>query len=407
MNMALREPERDAAITAGTGPKLARIEIAHEIEAFAPLWRSLERHGVASPYQHFHWVRLWDEAVSRPQHQVLLIVAGFDAAGEALFLWPLLRGKLGPFRTASFFGGKHATLNVGLWSPRAAFDGADMRAALQQLASRAPDLDFLTLFAQPQSWNGFANPFALLPRHRSTEDNFILNLAGRPGKEVIESELSGSMRSRLRNKERKLAKLSSYRYLRAATAAEVDWCLDAFFAQKAAKLAALGLDNVFAHPGVEAFVRAACHEGLDRGSPVIELHALAGDGEMLALFSGIHDGRRYTSMFNSHTGSDHARYSPGLILLQHLIVDCADRGFEVFDIGPGEARYKTFFCKTFEPIFDSILPLSPRAKLAASAVRGLFALKSEIKHNPALWSAASFVRRTLNRSRREPNGSDD
>jgi CelD/BcsL family acetyltransferase involved in cellulose biosynthesis len=214
------------------------------------------------------------------------------------------------------------------------------------------------------------------------------------------------MRSRLRNKERKLAKLPGYRYLRATAAQDVDRCLDAFFIQKAEKLTALGLDNVFGHDGVERFVRAACHQGLDSGNPVIELHALEADGEMLALFSGIHDGRRYTSMFNSHTGSDNSRYSPGLILLQYLIADCADRGFEVFDIGPGEARYKTFFCKTFEPIFDSVLPLSQRARLAAPAMRGIFALKSEIKHNATLWSAASFVRRVLNRNKREREAPD-
>lgn len=409
MNMALREQNLDAARPAVAAPAaVARIEVARDLATFEPLWRSLQREGVASPYQHFDWVDLWHRAVSGPQGLEPLIVAGFGAAGQPVFLWPFLRGRFGPFATASFFGGKHATLNFGLWSREAAaLQTGDIRTALDALASRVPDLDFITLFAQPESWNGLANPFALLPRHRSTEDNFILRLAGRPGKEVIETELSGSMRSRLRNKERKLAKLPGYRYLRATTAADVDWCLEAFFRQKAEKLTALGIDNVFAHPGVEAFVREACHQGLERGAPVIELHALAADDEMLALFSGIHDGRRYTSMFNSHTGSDHSRFSPGLILLQYLIADCADRGFEVFDIGPGEARYKTFFCKTFEPIFDSVLPLSARARLAAPVMRGFFALKSEIKHNPALWSAASFVRRTLNHGKRGKDSGED
>ena len=61
--------------------------------------------------------------------------------------------------------------------------------------------------------------------------------------------------------------------------------------------------------------------------------------------------QRFTSMFNSHTASDNARQNPGLILLQHLISDCARRGFSTFDIGPGEARYKTFFCKDLERIY--------------------------------------------------------
>ena len=205
------------------------------------------------------------------------------------------------------------------------------------------------------------------------------------------------MRSRLRNKERKLAKLKGYRYVRASTAQDIDRYLDAFFAQKSAKLVALGIEDVFAQPGVQDFVRTGCHERLPNGDPVIELHALEGDGEMLALFSGIHDGRRFTSMFNSHTASDHARYSPGLILLQHLVTDCADRGFDSFDIGPGEARYKTFFCKEKEPIFDSILPLSGRARKLAIPMRVLFRAKAAIKRNALLWRIASSVRARLHK----------
>ena len=51
-----------------------------------------------------------------------------------------------------------------------------------------------------------------------------------------------------------------------ATAQEVDFQLASFFAQKAEKFTALGLHDVFADPGVEDFIRAACHEGLETGS---------------------------------------------------------------------------------------------------------------------------------------------
>ncbi|NWG23067.1 MAG: GNAT family N-acetyltransferase [Pseudorhodoplanes sp.] len=410
MTMALTETRTEAPIRAPASRlSIARIAIADDLATFEGVWRALERDGVASPYQSFDWVRLWHEKVSGPRGETPLIVVGFDAGGSPSFLWPLVRDRFGPFRIATHFGGKHATLNFFPWRRETAegFRFEDMAYVFGQITERAPDLDFVMLFNQPNSWNGAPNPFALLPHHRSTEDNFVLHIGGRSGKEVLEQELSNSMRSRLRNKERKLARLPGYHYLKAATAADVDRCLDTFFVQKAEKLTMIGLDNVFGHDGVEDFIRAACHEGLATGNPVIELHALEIDGDMLALFSGIHDRRRFTSMFNSHTNSENSRQSPGLILLQHVVTDCAARGFESFDIGPGEARYKSFFCKTFEPIFDSILPLSSRARLAVLPVRAAFRLKSEIKHNPTLWSVASFVRRSVNRFRRGAVPADD
>lgn len=399
MNIAFR-PSPPTAPDGSEPPSsssVARIELFDDLAAAEPAWRKLTGlDAVASPYQAYDWVRLWHEHVSPHAGMTPCLIAGFDAAGEPMFLWPFVRDTFGPFRIATFFGGKHATINMALWRRDVAdtFTAADMRGVLAHVSRMAGDLDFLLLFNQPYRWHDAANPFALLPKHRSTEDNFVLQLGGTSA-EILERELSSSTRSRLRNKEKKLQKLKDYRYVRARTAQEVDFQLASFFAQKAEKFAALGLHNVFADPGVEEFIRAACLEGLETGQPVIELHALEGDGEMLALFSGIHDNQRFTSNFNSHTGSDNGRHSPGLILLQHLVADCADRGFSSFDIGPGEARYKSSFCKDLEPIFDSVLPLSARAHAAAIPLRLTFKMKSAVKHNPVLWAVASFVRRIL------------
>lgn len=374
--------------------RVASVEAVRDLAKAEPLWRELQKRGaVVSPYQGYDWIRLWHAHVSARQGATPIIVAGFDFSGAPLFLWPLMRRRMGSFNVLVFFGDKHATLNMALWRADIAekITADQMRDVLVEIARIEPELDFLMLFNQPERWHGVRNPFALLPHQSSNEDNFLLRM-GLPGPQIIEREISSTMRSRLRNKERKLAKLKGYRYMRAATAEDVDRYLDAFFAQKSSKLTALGIDNVFAHAGVEDFIRAACHDSLAGGNPVIELHALEGDGEILALFSGIHDGRRFTSMFNSHSASDHARYSPGLILLQHLVTDCANRGFESFDIGPGEARYKTFFCKEFEPIFDSVLPLSPRGRVLATWLRLLLRAKSAIKRSPLLWRAASSIR---------------
>jgi CelD/BcsL family acetyltransferase involved in cellulose biosynthesis len=409
MNVAIRYRPQEVAEKPGMDAivRPIRIEVLQEVAAAARYWREIESAGgIHSPYQNYDWVRLWDRHVSGPAGQTPCIVVGFDPRGAALFVWPLVRDRSGPLNVASFFGGKHATLNVALWRPDAArgFTANDMNAVLAEIGRHCPDLDLLMLSNQPESWRGLPNPFALLPHQQGTEDNFVLRL-GRPGAQIIERELSSTMRSRLRNKERKLAKLSGYRYVRAAGVDDCERLLGAFFAQKAAKLTSLGIENVFAQPGVEDFVRAACSEGLPEGTPLIELHALECDGEMLALFSGLHDGHRFTSAFNSHTASEHSRQSPGLILLQHLVTDCADRGFESFDIGPGEARYKTFFCKDFEPIFDSILPLSARGRAAATPLRVFFRLKAAIKRSPALWRIAYGVRSILNRikgSKSEP-----
>src|SRR5262249_53476624 len=186
---------------------------------------------------------------------------------------------------------------------------------------------------------------------------------------VIKSRLKPSLRGLLKSKEKKLAKLEGYRYFRAATAAEAERILAAFFTQKAAHLKAQGVRNAFAAPSVADFLRAACVEGLSAGAPAIELHALEGGGEVLAVMGGVANAQRFSSMFNSYTLTEHARWSPGLILISHMLRACADRGIASYDLGAGYAAYKRFFCKTADPLFDNVLAFSERGHVAALAWR--------------------------------------
>lgn len=108
-------------------------------------------------------------------------------------------------------------------------------------------------------------------------------------------------------------------------------------------------------------------------------------------------------MFNTYTLGDNARYSPGLILLVHMINEFGARGVQTFDIGVGRAHYKSFFCREPEPLFDTFLGLTRRGRLAAHAFAAAFAAKRMIKHNPALWGTVQLMRRV--RARGDNTGS--
>jgi CelD/BcsL family acetyltransferase involved in cellulose biosynthesis len=375
--------------------RIARIEVLDDMQAAEPFWRALERGDAwATPYQRFDLLAAWQHHVGARKGIVPFIVIGFDAAGQPLFLWPLGRKRVGPITFAGFLGSKHASYNIGLWRRdlAAAISASDIRDLMARIAANPGNpVDLLALYSQPLTWAGLANPFGLMPGQLSAEDGACLHLTS-PTR-GIEGAVSPAVQSRLRGKERKLKKLAGYRYIQAVSAADIDRLLDAFFALKAVHMRSQGLTNVFADPGVAAFVRRACHVKLPDGRPLIEVHALEGDGEVLALYGAVVDSYRFSAMFNTYTLSSHARQSPGLILLQHMIGACADRGARSFDIGVGRAHYKSFFCREPEPLFDTFLAFTPRGRLAAPAIRATFAAKRMIKGRPALWAAVQFLRR--------------
>jgi CelD/BcsL family acetyltransferase involved in cellulose biosynthesis len=140
---------------------------------------------------------------------------------------------------------------------------------------------------------------------------------------------------------------------------------------------------------------AACLAGLADGRPLIELHAIEAEGEMLALLAGATHGRRLSCLFNTYTLGPHARQSPGLVLLPHVISDLTARGFKTFDLGIGEARYKAVFCKDTEPLLDCFLPLTLRGGPATWVARAVAAAKRRIKQMPVVRACAHRVRRAL------------
>lgn len=401
MNIAVRAaPSRSGpdVARARDAARIGHLEVFSDLAQAQPFWRELEHNGaLKTPYQSFDLLDAWVRNVGVSDGVEPFIVVGFDDANAPAFLWPLGRRRKGPFEVVSFLGGKHVNFNFALWRRDTAesLTPGDIGSVIARIGAASQPVDVLHLLNQPLSWDGVANPLVALQDQPSASGSRRLTLTSASGEDVIKSLLSPSMRARLRTKERRLQRLSNYRYTHATTTAEVDRLLDSFFPLKAAHMAAQGLSNIFAQSGHETFLRESCHCGLSEGKPLIEIHALEAGDELLALFAGISDGRRFSGMFNTYTLSDSARQSPGLILLVHLVSNLADRGFQSFDLGAGDAGYKSFFCKEPEPLFDSFVPLTPLGHVAAISSRLVYGLKRYIKQSGKLWDLIRTGRQRL------------
>lgn len=377
--------------------RIARIDVFDQLADAEAVWRKLESAGaLMTPYQRYEWAALWHQHVTSRQGITPLIIVAYDDTDTPMFLLPLSKRHKRGMNIAGFFGGRHANLNCGVWRRDIAhsISAEEIGGALKH-AAHLNDIDLYKLVSQPAAINGVVNPLALFSSQPTPDDVYVLSVSGSDGKEALKSCLKNSMISRLRTKERKLMALDGYRYLCARTPEDADRILNAFFAQKAAHLTAQGIPNVFDDDQVVAFLRAGCHLGLDTGKPVIELHALEGGGEVLAVFGGVNDGRRLSCMINSYTLSENGRWSPGLILLTHLVMYCGDHHIGKFDLGAGYADYKTMFCKETEGAFDTILGFSTVGQIAATNLTLMRSLKRWFKSNPVLWSAAKSLRRAV------------
>jgi CelD/BcsL family acetyltransferase involved in cellulose biosynthesis len=375
-------------------PGIARVDILTDLAAAEPLWRALEaKGGFSTAYQRYDFLKPWQHNAGRHDNTSPLIVIAVDAEQQPLVLLPFTLTRAHGVRVAAFMGGKHATFNMGLWDRdfAATATRADLDRLLAGLRQQAP-ADVLALTQQPLAWRDLANPLALWPHQPSVNGCPVLVM---PPSAAPPDLISSSFRKRLRSKEKKLQALPGYRYAIATDDADITRLLDWFFQVKPLRMAEQRLPNVFAEPGVEAFVREACMTRLASGNRAIDIHALCCDEEVIALFAGVADHDRFSMMFNTYTLSPHAHWSPGLILMRHIIDHYAGRGYRALDLGIGSDDYKRQFCRDDEPLVDSFIALTARGRLAATALAAINRGKHVVKHSPALLGVAQRLRQVL------------
>ncbi|WP_213772910.1 GNAT family N-acetyltransferase [Bradyrhizobium sp. dw_78] len=392
MTLTAAIKSRTAEATAWSQPsRIAFVDIFDNLGQAEAIWRTLEdRQHFSTPFQRFDFLAAWQRQVGERENLVPAIIVARDAEQRPLLLLPLAQKHEHGVRTASFMGGKHTTFNMALWDrefARAA-TAPDLDALISGVRTRS-ELDVLALHQQPLHWHDLPNPMSMLPHQASVNDCPLLTME--PGAAPA-TRISNSFRRRLNGKERKLQALPGYRYYAATADSDIERLLDWFMRVKPLRMAEQKLPNVFAEPGVEDFIRSACMAPVAGGGHAIDIHALECDEEIIAIFAGASSGYRFSMMFNTYTMSEHARHSPGMVLLRHIVDRYAELGYRAFDLGIGSDDYKRQFCKSDEPIFDCFIPLSLRGTVATAAMSRINRAKHMVKHNPALLHMAQRLR---------------
>jgi CelD/BcsL family acetyltransferase involved in cellulose biosynthesis len=367
----------------------ARVDVLDNAES---AWSALSEwrpEGGASFYQGEAFLRAWlgvfgvDDAV-RP-----CFIVARDEDGAALALLPLGLFQFGPLRVAQFLGGKHSNYNLGLFRPDRVFSAHDVRALLDAAARDIPGGPHLyRLLNMPLRWRGAANPLLALPHRLAASRAYATELAA-DGEAFLAARLSADARKKLRKKEKRLMTLGALRPVRATGPTQVEAVLDAYFRHKAGH--ADGAVKRAAAGGTRALYRRLA--GLDGAARAIELHALMLDDRIVATFgAGLERGRLQGMFISYDPAPDIAKSSPGELLLAHVLREACARGVSSFDLGVGDARYKTTFCNEVEPLADAIYAPAGIGRLAAPAFAFALAAKAAIKRNPRLWAMAKNLR---------------
>ncbi len=370
-----------------------KISVTADIAVLAEPWHALETSGLLTPYQRFAWVNAYARTVGRAHDLDLRYVMLSGQSSDCLALFPLEIVRQHGARIARFIGDKHANYHMPVFDRAfaAGLTPDDTGLLLRNVAVALGDVDALVFTNQPETWDNLANPLARIASWPSPSDAYKLSLM--PDCEAtLARTMSTHARKKLKNKRHRLADFGSAKIFRAVEAVEVDRLIETFMAQKAERFAQLNIVNPFDDPAMRDFIRRGALDTQAGNGPAIELYGFALADSILSVYVGAVHNRRFSGMATAYAvHHPAARTSPGEIFLVDLIKRKCREGYITFDLGVGEARYKTTICDDVDHLFDTVVAVTVKGRVLAGIVWVKHLLKRTIKQNPTLLRIARLV----------------
>jgi CelD/BcsL family acetyltransferase involved in cellulose biosynthesis len=392
-------PLRSPAATPNTQAPIVEADVAR-VDVFASLaearrdWDELEAVAGASPYQAFAFADAWFQAIGAARRASPFIVVAREESGGPLALMPFARRSRGLLGVVEFIGGKHANFNLGLFRPGRAWSAAALSSLLTVAARQAEArVDLYALVNQPRDWQGRVNPLAALGGWASPSFGYKseLPLAFEAWRDA---RYSKAARRKLRKKAERLASMGAASYGIARDEAEAAGTLDALIALRCDRARREGVLDAYEDPDAQAFLRRLAAGGPAGERSIMELHALMLDERAVAAFAALSGRDRLSGLVIAYDADPEiARCSPGELILHEVVRSAIARGFKTFDLGVGEARYKSECCEATEGLFDAFVAASPLGRLAALAYRLERRVRRIVKRSPRLSALAARLRR--------------
>lgn len=376
----------------------ASVTVESDISAVAADWRALEDMALLTPYQAHAWVAAFVATVGRSHGMDFRHVVLRDGRGQPLAILPLVITRRNGIRFAEFIGGKHANYHMGVYAPdfAASLDAGATRAMLLEIAAAIGGLDAFVFVNQPVEWRGVANPMALLAAGPSPSGSYKLALTAGDCDGALRRAMSSHAHKKLKNKRNRFSTFGPSQVVRATSDAEIERVIAAFLAQKAMRFAAMGIADPFADPAMRSFLK----QGASGERPALQLYSLDLAGRSIATYVGAVQGQRFSGMATSFDmESEVARTSPGEILLIDLIKLQCQAGITCFDLGVGEARYKTTICDERDELVDTFVSVTAKGRLFAGVARARRSAKRWIKTQPRLLKLAHRAWGLLDKAR--------
>ena len=367
------------------------IVVFDSFEAARPAWERVEKQGDGYAFQSYAWLSAWYETAARQSDLELCIVLVERADGTPLMLLPFGIERRAGVRCLIWLGGVLTDYQAPVLGPTFAADiGANGFSDLWAAVRRAlPPHDAVVFEKQPECIGLQGNPFRALGGEPHASSAHLVHLEG-GFEHFLRKTRSSKTRETERRKRRKLEKLGALSFVVARDLDDWNDLLRAMFRQKSENYRALGVTDLFAQNALRDFIECTSKRHIRDG--FAHLCGLTLDNRIIATHWGLVYKKRLYYMFPSYERGELTRFSPGNILLQHLLEWCFDNDVDICDFTVGDEPYKFQWRDTELQLFDFLRSDTIGGYRYVLPLRAGRRLKRQIKQSPTLLKALYTLR---------------
>ena len=359
-------------------------------------WRQFESAAIATPFQSLDWLQTWWNAyqtASISSATELNIVLVYKA-NELVLVIPLAVEKSKGVRRLTWLCSHLCDYNAPViaknFIPEINQKTVDL--IWSDIEKAIPGIDLLYLPKQPKRIADRSNPFY---NERSLDTSLQYHLAGINGD--WQTYYVGRRKGRSRRQIK--AKVAFMRNKAGMTIDEISKpekraeIITQTINWKREQVAGGGAIDPFTAPETAVFFNnLAMNEKL---ASVLRVYVLAVEGRAIASAFGIAEGNSLILYQTSYIQSEYDKYSPGVLLLIHMMETLADEGCQVFDFSIGDEPYKFVWADQHENLSLTIKANTIRGKLALLNKQAVGGIKRWIKRSDRRFALAKALNRQL------------
>jgi CelD/BcsL family acetyltransferase involved in cellulose biosynthesis len=359
---------------AGQGRSEIAVELFDGADWDSANWPSIAADPILemSIFQAREFLEIWMHTIGRDRgvRPFLAVVVDGDAR-PVLYLPLAIETRLG-VTLLRFMDAGVSDLNAPIMTRDRILTEGEFTAVWKQILSLMPPVDVIDLRKMPDHLNGLRNPLTYLACDSGRDHGYAVLLSSLP--EIHARAAIVRMRKKLRRRMQRLTELGPTGIVINPAGEALRRTVDGLFDLKRLQYIRTWGHDFLEMPGVSRFYREMTEP--ERLGRISHLSALTCGDKVVSAHLGFTGRNRFYYVMPAYD-IQYRALAPGYLLLDELMTQCRDAGYEVFDLGDGEHPYKMNWMTHQVPLrtYQQALTVAGMLYLQANRIRRRLDLK--------------------------------